>query len=125
MLTKDDILNCNDFDLKKETVPEWGGDICIRPMSSFHKLKLRDHLKEKNELDEKGDVIVKNPDGLLERVVAFTVCNEEGSLLFSEEDAVVLAEKNPAVIMRLALIGKEVSGMTETQEELIESEKKS
>jgi hypothetical protein len=125
LLTKEQILNCDDTGIIEENVPEWGGKINLRPMSAANKNKLYNHLKSNNTEDKSGDTVMKNMDGWYELSVAFTVCDENGNLLFSEADIGVLANKNPDVIDRLAIIAQDISGLSKPQEDIIEDEKKS
>jgi hypothetical protein len=121
MLNKDDILNCNDFDLIEMTVEEWGGIINLKAMSCYHKNKLQKHLAKNNKSDSEGNIALTDSSGLLERCVVYSVCDENGVLVFTESDIETLSKKNASVIERIAIKAKKISAFTET---IIEDEKK-
>jgi hypothetical protein len=125
MISKDAILNARDFDIERMDVPEWGGELCLKPMSVYHKTKIQSHFAKKNKVDRDGNVTLSDASGLLERILIYTICDESGDLVFTESDIDALSKKNGVVIAKVAMKAKEVSGMNETQEELIELEKKS
>lgn len=88
ILSRDQIINAKDFDLQKIEVPKWGGEVYIRPLSA----RIMDRLEVIN-LDRaayKG-----SPRAL---ILSGSLCDENGKLLFSEDDTKALAEKNSDVV---------------------------
>ncbi len=47
MLTKDDILEINDIKIENVSVPEWGGEICVKSMTSIQRDKFETLFSEK------------------------------------------------------------------------------
>jgi hypothetical protein len=90
-LSRDQILAARDFATATVPVPEWGGDVLVRTMNVRQALALTEFTKRDG---------VTGAD-LAARVLADTVCDDAGTLLFTEEDAAGLLEKNAAPLMRV------------------------
>jgi hypothetical protein len=94
-LTKEQIAAIDDLSSKVVPfdVPEWGGVVYIRPMSV-------------GELDDYSNAVVRaKPSGGLPNfragLVAKCLCDESGKRLFSDEEILVLGQKNAVVMNRL------------------------
>jgi len=109
-LTRDQILQAKNPKPIKVEVPEWGGDVYIRSMSS----KQRDDY----EADAAKGIDRKN---FRARMVAMTACDEEGNLLFTEEDIEALAEKDCKPMSRLLSIALDLNSFNE--EDVVSLEK--
>ena len=92
MLTKEQILKAGDLKIEKIAVPEWGGDVFIRPLSS------RDRDKWEADVSASGKV---SYDNLRAKLVARSICDESGNLLFDESDIPALGQKSAAAMQRL------------------------
>ena len=102
MLTKKDILDANDLKLITESVPEWGGDVCIRGLNAGE----RDHF----EASIGSDV---NLDNVRARLVVLCICDEKGKRIFNNQDADNLGKKSAVVVDRLFDIARKLSGMSD------------
>jgi hypothetical protein len=88
-LSKNAILAHDDKNIKAIPVPEWGGEVCIRVLNGEERAKFEMLFAEKKE------------DLFKVRFVACSLCDEEGSRLFRDEDVAALSEKSSRVINRL------------------------
>jgi hypothetical protein len=112
-LTKEEILNRKPI-LKEIEVPQWGGSVHIRPMTVAEQTKLAE-LGTKYEKSK----TVERIKGITLQVIRWTVVDEDGSQMFTEEDLEQLMQSDASAIMTLqdAIIG--YSGLTaESREEL-------
>ena len=89
MVTRESILAANDGELKKISVPEWGGDVFIRSMSSRQRDKFEMQVQSKDF------------ENMRARLVCAMARNEKGELLFKESDAAALGEKSVKPIQRV------------------------
>lgn len=89
-LTREQILECRDLVEPQEVpVPEWGGSVFLRPMNGTAKERWEvEHVRS-------GDKDVRA------RLLAHTVCDEGGQLLFKPEDIARLSGKSAAPLQRL------------------------
>jgi hypothetical protein len=90
-LSREQILAARDFATATVPVPEWGGDVSVRTMTVRQALSLTEFTKRDGATGA----------DLAARVIADTVCDDAGALLFTEEDAAALLEKNAAPLMRV------------------------
>ena len=110
-LNKSQIFAIKDVDVEKVDVPEWGEGafIYIRQMSAgsrdkFETAALRSRL---NDDPAKADT-----KGLRSLMVALTVCDEHGVLLFDDrKDAVELEKKNAKALDRIVQASQKFNGM--------------
>lgn len=70
-------------------VPEWGGDVYIKTMSARDRLSFEAAVKSNPELV------------LAPTLLAFTLCDEEGKLLFAQGDVDALHDQPWGVLSRL------------------------
>lgn len=96
-LSKDDILGAKDNALVPVHVPEWGGQVFVRPMSGSD----RDHWEQR--FQEDGPRLATDPkDNVRASLLALCVVDSEGNRLFtSEEDVDALGKKALRPITRL------------------------
>ena len=121
MLTRQSIIEANDIGTGKISVPEWGGDVYVKSPSIRERDILGAYSRKYLEVvtDKKGEPVLdenKNPklrfiqseeaekafsDFRLYKV-GFSLCDENGARLFSDEDIeTILAKKSPASIDRV------------------------
>lgn len=103
-LTKEQILAAQDTQVVTEHVPEWGGDVLLKPMSG----------KARNAF-EKSLVSVSREesiDNIYARILVHCMVDENGERLFSDADADALGEKSGAVLGRLTPVAQRLSGLT-------------
>jgi hypothetical protein len=97
-------------DLRRElvAVPEWGGEVYIRVMTSAEK----DKLDEANNLDGK-----LRWEGYRARLLAATICDGDGKLLFGLAEASELMGKSAAAVDRLLDVAQRLNGVTKADVE--------
>lgn len=89
-LTKEQILAAQDRRYAEVDVPEWGGKIRLQSLDADQTLKHERMLKKS---DEKN-----NP---LTSMLAASIVDQDGKLLFDEKDLIALGKKSPKVLVRL------------------------
>lgn len=101
-------------DVKKETVevPEWGGSVYVRVMTGTD----RDLFESSMYL--KGDDRLIN---LRAHLCALTICNEDGTRLFSDADIEALGKKSGEALDRVFKTAQRINGLS--GEEVAEIEK--
>ena len=116
MLSREQILNKVDIEIKEIAVPEWGGNVFIRQLTraeqdeylkrQYGETRLKTDAKARNQ--EISSVNIYGHDTF---ICVFGVCDEEGKPLFKREDMEALKKKNGGVIGRLAVEIIKFSGM--------------
>lgn len=104
MLSREAILNYNDLPTEKVSVPVWGGDVFVRTMTA----RERDNFERSIVGDKEKDL-----DNIRARLAVLTVCDENGKLLFSPEDANQLGTKSAKALDTLLPVIKRLNGMSE------------
>ena len=119
-LSKDDILNISDIQVKEIDVSEWGGTVYIKQLSRGQADEYTFRRFGKSEMkkgDIETDVTLFGHDTWL---VAQGVCDADGKRIFSNSDIKKLEEKNANAIGSIAVEIVKFSGMQEDVEELDE-----
>jgi len=88
-LSKAKILAADDNKLETVTIPEWGGDVCIKVLTGTD----RDAFEEAY-----SDQKMKN---FRSRFLVLTLCDEKGERLFTEKEVDELGKKSAVVLARL------------------------
>ena len=116
-LNLDEILKVNDAVKIKVIVPEWGGSVYLKSMTSLD----RDRY-EALVMKSKQNGSLKAWEGLRARVVANCLCDEQGVRIFPEDtnDWQKLNGKNSAIVsmlfekcMTISGLGAEAEGESE------------
>jgi hypothetical protein len=106
-LSRDQILEASDLRSQLAEVPEWGGAVLVRTMTGADR-----------DAFENSMVSVK-PDGTREqnltnfrtKLVALTVVDDAGNLLFSADDLARLAAKSALAIDRVFVVAQSINGL--------------
>lgn len=93
MLTRDQIINADDVETMIVSVPEWGGDVKIAVMSGFARDRFESSLVGAN-----GGTNMQN---VRAKMVAASVVDDSGELMFSDSDIVKLGKKSSAALDRV------------------------
>lgn len=96
-LSKEDILGFSNADAVK--VKAFGGEVLIKPMSG----KARDSF-------EVG--ITTNDTNIRARMIANTVVDDKGKLLFTEQDIIALGDKDVVELDKLFTAARKTSGFS-------------
>lgn len=109
-LSRDQIIDISDLQTERLHVPEWNGDVLVRPMTGWQRSQL-----EMAFIEQDAKQKAKRMANLRERVVAWCTVGENGERLFSDSDAAVLASKNAAAIGRIFDCAWKLSGLTKEE----------
>lgn len=120
ILSKQDIVQAKDLTLEKVSVPEWGGDVFVRSISARERGQIEAAAAKYKETKGKDDAFART---FTVRMAALAICDEKGTPLFGLDEINVLAEKNAAVVARIAEVAQRLSGFS--KEDLEELEKNS
>jgi hypothetical protein len=108
MLTREQIIRNSDSGIVKNrvTVPEWGGDVYIKTMTA-------------GERGEFEAIVSKDENRSVVRQVllALTICDEIGNLIFAISDINELSKKSVSAIDRLFDVANKINKIT-TQEQV-------
>jgi len=92
-LTREQILEADDLQIKAVDVPEWGGVTYVRTINA------EDYAKYvRSNVDANGKATM---DNYIARYCAFTICDSKGNRLFTDNDAIALGKKYSSVMARL------------------------
>lgn len=118
MLTREEILGVQDIATEVLEVPEWGGTVKVRGLTGAE----RDRY-ENDSLDQKGKNMKVNLTNARARLVALSLVDDDGKLLFTEQDVRALGRKSAAALDRIFSVAQRLSGLT--QEDMDELTKNS
>ncbi len=93
ILSKKDIFDSEDTTTKTINIPEWNGDVIIATMSGF----ARDRF-ESSVLGKNGGM---NTANIRAKLVAASVVDEKGKLMFTEDDIAKLGKKSCTALDRI------------------------
>lgn len=102
MLTKDAILAAKDLQIETVDVPEWGGKVHIRPFNGA----------ERDTLEAAAKHAQDDMRGFRARIVAASICNDAGELLFEIKDIPALNNKSAAALNRVCDAALRLNHMT-------------
>lgn len=101
-LSKDDIFRADDILTSDVEVPEWGGTVRIKAWTvaqgDMYGEKLAKHHKDETFMSQ-----------FREFMVAQSVIDENGKLMFCTADIVKLGQKSPAALKRIVLAVQELN----------------
>lgn len=107
-LTRDQILGATDLVIEAVQV-SWcgGGTVYVRNLSG----KGRDRFEGSRIRIKENNKVEMVHDNTRARLLADTICDELGTLLFSEEDIEALGEKNASDLDKLFDVAQRLSGL--------------
>ena len=97
MLTREQILKAQELKTKTVNVPEWGGEIILRQLSSLDRFSFLDELEKIKETKDGRDKDL-SASALF---VVWTAVDKKGNRIFHDSDVDALTASNPQVIQRL------------------------
>lgn len=110
ILGRQQIDAVSDLRTKDVEVPEWGGTVRLRELSSKER-----SLIEATTIGAKGqsvEVRIEAFKTLRERMVVAALIDEDGNRLYKDNEAGFLGQKSGQVVERLFQTVQELSGMT-------------
>lgn len=109
-LSRDQILAVPDLKIELVPVPEWGGEVYVKSMSGVERDKF-----ESSIIERKGKNQIVKTDNIRAKLCAYTLCDAEGNLLFSEKDIIELGKKNASALSRVFMVARNLSGIGEEE----------
>jgi len=103
LLSKSDILKARDFKMREVEVPQWGGSVMIKTLSS----------KDKGAFEQKTTADKLDLSTIMAEYCALIICDEDGKQLFTREDVEQLAEKSAAALELVFNEGRDLNTFTE------------
>ncbi len=107
-LTKKDILTVKDIVQEEVDVPEWGGAVLVQGLTGA----ARDRF-EASILTKKGKKYDTNLADMRAKMVALSVVDDDGALIFSEHDVKALSMKSAVALNRVFTVAQRLSGLTD------------
>lgn len=111
MLSKKQILEAKDLPEQVVKAPEWGGDVTVKGMTGTQ----RDAFESSIITD--GKIDMRN---MRAKLVAASVIDDKGDLMFDEDDLIPLGRKSAAVLDRIYAVAQKLSGITDADIEELE-----
>ena len=110
-LTREDILECNDANVQKLSVPEWGEGkyVWLRALSGKERDWFEDTITKIAE--RKGAVGTKL--NLRGEFASLVISDSNGNKIFNPKDANALGEKSATALDRILVQGMKHSALTE------------
>ena len=109
VLTKSQILEADDLVVEEVEVPEWGGSVLVKGMSGTDRDKF-----EAAIVNTKGQASVQvNMVNIRARLVASSIVDESGTLLFDLKDITALGKKSAVALQRVFDKAKILSGIVD------------
>jgi hypothetical protein len=101
MLNKEQIQAAEDRKPETHSVPEWGGEVCLRCMSGPARESFEEAVSGKSSGDRnfRAHLLVRS------------LCDEKGQRIFTDQDVDLLGDKSAAVLIRLAEAAMRLSGI--------------
>ena len=123
ILSRDEILKAETDDfgrpvLPKETVevPEWGGSVIVRGLSGTGRDAFEGTL-----VKQRGRKLEANVENFRAKLLAQSIVDEQGKLLFTEKDVPALGRKSAVALERVYAVAQRLSRLSpEDVEELTE-----
>ena len=115
ILNREQILAANDVKTKVVEVPEWGGSVIVRGLTSLERDKALARIMNDNnqvDLNRLGELRVM--------IAAMAIIDEQGNPLFTEKDVTALGQKSWSAIERISDAVLEISGLTQNALEQLE-----
>lgn len=108
ILTRDDILKKQDIESISVEVPEWGGKVLIKAMTTKQFEEMVQEAQSRAGKDGAFDF-----NGFRASLVAQSLVDKEGNLLFTQDDIEALGGKSNKVIQNLFAKIQEINGLTD------------
>jgi len=106
MLTRDEIMKCEDIFTQTVDVPEWGGSVLVKALSG----RERDDW-EATFVDHSGKKAKVRAENVRARLAVRTIVDANGKRYFSDGDAEMLGEKSAAALERIYAVAARLSGI--------------
>jgi hypothetical protein len=114
LLTRDQILDAQDLKSEDVDVPEWGGSVRVRELTASE----RDAVEaastsiriEKGQAQTDFNKAVM--EGFRARLAAYSIVDEAGNRLFTDQDMLALGKKSSSAMQRVFDVAMKLSAFT-------------
>ena len=121
LLSRDQILSAVDIVTEDVEVPEWGGTVRVRGLTGTDRDRFEAAMV--NVRGKGGNRSQQvNTENFRARLVLASVVDEDGKRMFTERDVKALGEKSAAALDRVMTVALRLSGLPETDAEVLEGE---
>ncbi len=110
LLGRDQILSVVDECFQDVEIPEWNGTVRVRSLTGAQRAALLNSAKKVESAE------------WIEKMVAASVCDEDGNPLFTQEDVGKLSQKNAAALNRIFEAADKLNGFSDRALERIAGE---
>jgi hypothetical protein len=111
-LTRDQILEASDLKTAVVDVPEWGGSVTVRTMTGAD----RDAFEQTLVITDGKGGQIRDISNLRVKLLAMTMVDDAGNLLFSESDIAPLAKKSAVALERVFKAANTLNGTDDAAE---------
>lgn len=108
VLSLDEILGAQDVQVEEVEIPEWGGSVLVRGMSGTQRDRFEASLQK-----GKGANREVNLENFRAKLVAASVVDTEGRLVFKEEHIPAIGRKSARALARIIDVANKLSGISE------------
>ncbi len=109
MLSRESILSLDDLPREKVEVPEWGGSVYVRTLTGTERDAFEQSMQgKKNKIDL---------ENVRARFAVLTICDADGTRLFTHADAKELGSKSAAALDRVFAVAQRLNGFTHSDAE--------
>lgn len=108
ILTKEQIINADDLKTEVVPVPEWGGEVIVRTMTGAAK-----DAYECSIIEFEGGKATQNLQNIRAKLLAATLVDEAGNLLFSDKEVTTLGKKSAAALDRVFAVAQRLNAVTQ------------
>jgi len=113
-LSREQILDADDYRTEVVDVPEWGGKVKVKALTGIERERYEASIGY-----VKGDRWVSKGN-VQARLVAMCVIDEDGKRMFTEDDIQKLSRKSSAALKRVVDVCRKLSGLTDEDMEWLE-----
>lgn len=107
MLTKEQILNSDDIETETLTIEKWGGQVKIAALSGFNRDKFESSIIGKNGASNLVNIRAK--------LVAASIVDEKGDLMFTDSDVMKLSKKSSIALDELFTAAQRLNKITDSE----------
>jgi hypothetical protein len=123
LLTRDAILAADDLKHEDVEVPEWGGTVRVRELTATERDQVESgtvNLSVGADGKPQADVNQSIMESFRARLAAYSIIDEAGARLFTDQDMILLGRKSSSAMQRVFNVAMRLSAFTQGDvEELV------
>lgn len=108
ILTRDDILNAKDSEIREVDVPEWGGTVRLKTMTGAERDELESMVQRKKKIKNRLDL-----RGVRALLLSLVIVDEKGEQVFTKEDLEALNGKAAKPLNDVFSVAQEMNGLSD------------